>query len=174
MGYSALTARDLDTMPGNAGSQSGLKTTLTQGRKDDELQTKLNNVFTLQAEQADWLKTSDEEIDEPDRKHIQLHGKDSGGSPAESVPTVRPLNDMEENKTIPYDTSDPANRFAPDGEEIVTLSEESRSKLDKDKIVENECFCNSHHDACVSRYLKDVKARDKKPQAVAYYALVNQ
>ncbi|GJW25303.1 hypothetical protein Tco_0039114 [Tanacetum coccineum] len=37
---------------------------------------------------------------------------------------------------IPYDTSDPANRFAPDGEEIVTLSEESRSKLDKDK----ECF----------------------------------
>ncbi|GJT51102.1 hypothetical protein Tco_0977259 [Tanacetum coccineum] len=26
-GYSALTARDLDTMPGNAGSQSGLKTT---------------------------------------------------------------------------------------------------------------------------------------------------
>ncbi|GJR06278.1 retrovirus-related pol polyprotein from transposon TNT 1-94 [Tanacetum coccineum] len=35
---------------------------------------------------------------------------------------------------IPYDTSDPANRFAPDGEEIVTLSEESRSKLDKDKI----------------------------------------
>ncbi|GJS18743.1 ribosomal protein S7 [Tanacetum coccineum] len=35
---------------------------------------------------------------------------------------------------IPYDTSDPANRFAPDGEEIVTLSEESRSKLDKDKV----------------------------------------
>ncbi|GJW94596.1 hypothetical protein Tco_0174268 [Tanacetum coccineum] len=30
--------------------------------------------------------------------------------------------------------SDPANRFAPDGEEIVTLSEESRSKLDKDKV----------------------------------------
>ncbi|GKA80163.1 hypothetical protein Tco_0786759, partial [Tanacetum coccineum] len=36
---------------------------------------------------------------------------------------------------IPYDTSDPANRFAPDGEEIVTLSEESRSKLDKDKSL---------------------------------------
>ncbi|GJT96427.1 hypothetical protein Tco_1091945 [Tanacetum coccineum] len=35
---------------------------------------------------------------------------------------------------IPYDTSDPAMRFAPDGEEIVTLSEESRSKLDKDKV----------------------------------------
>ncbi|GJR02426.1 integrase, catalytic region, zinc finger, CCHC-type containing protein [Tanacetum coccineum] len=35
---------------------------------------------------------------------------------------------------IPYDTSDPANRFAPDGEEIVTLAKESRSKLDKDKV----------------------------------------
>ncbi|GJR96250.1 hypothetical protein Tco_0268424 [Tanacetum coccineum] len=35
---------------------------------------------------------------------------------------------------IPYDTSDPANRFAPDGEEIVTLTEESRSKLDKDTV----------------------------------------
>ncbi|GJR45226.1 retrovirus-related pol polyprotein from transposon TNT 1-94 [Tanacetum coccineum] len=34
---------------------------------------------------------------------------------------------------IPYDTSDPANRFCPDGEETVTLENESRSKLDKDK-----------------------------------------
>ncbi|GKA57141.1 hypothetical protein Tco_0756329 [Tanacetum coccineum] len=35
---------------------------------------------------------------------------------------------------IPYDTSDPANRFCPDGEETVTLEKESRSKLDKDTI----------------------------------------
>ncbi|GJS93515.1 hypothetical protein Tco_0800483 [Tanacetum coccineum] len=35
---------------------------------------------------------------------------------------------------IPYDTFDPANRFAPDGEEIATLAKESRSKLDKDKV----------------------------------------
>ncbi|GKA28432.1 hypothetical protein Tco_0714600 [Tanacetum coccineum] len=34
---------------------------------------------------------------------------------------------------IPYDTSDPANRFCPNGEETVTLEKESRSKLDKDK-----------------------------------------
>ncbi|GJV38531.1 hypothetical protein Tco_1411008, partial [Tanacetum coccineum] len=33
MGYSALTARDLDTMPGNAGSQSGLKTTRITRRR---------------------------------------------------------------------------------------------------------------------------------------------
>ncbi|GJU84570.1 hypothetical protein Tco_1292116 [Tanacetum coccineum] len=35
---------------------------------------------------------------------------------------------------IPYDTSDPANRFCLDGEETVTLEKESRSKLDKDTV----------------------------------------
>ncbi|GJY33052.1 hypothetical protein Tco_0417521 [Tanacetum coccineum] len=35
---------------------------------------------------------------------------------------------------IPYDTSDPINRFAPNGEEIVTLKNKSRSKLNKDKV----------------------------------------
>ncbi|GJZ24222.1 retrotransposon protein, putative, unclassified [Tanacetum coccineum] len=35
---------------------------------------------------------------------------------------------------IPYDISDPANRFCPDGEETVTLEKESRSKLDKDTV----------------------------------------
>ncbi|GJU75288.1 hypothetical protein Tco_1272358 [Tanacetum coccineum] len=35
---------------------------------------------------------------------------------------------------IPYDTSDPANRFCPDGEETITLEKESRSKLDKDTV----------------------------------------
>ncbi|GJX33688.1 retrovirus-related pol polyprotein from transposon TNT 1-94 [Tanacetum coccineum] len=33
---------------------------------------------------------------------------------------------------IPYDTSDLANRFAPDKEETLTLDQESRSKLNKD------------------------------------------
>ncbi|GJR16288.1 retrovirus-related pol polyprotein from transposon TNT 1-94 [Tanacetum coccineum] len=35
---------------------------------------------------------------------------------------------------IPYDTSDPANRFCPNGEETVTLEKESRSKLNKDTV----------------------------------------
>ncbi|GJV06549.1 hypothetical protein Tco_1344205 [Tanacetum coccineum] len=35
---------------------------------------------------------------------------------------------------IPYDTSDPANRFVPDREETLTLEKESRSKLNKDKV----------------------------------------
>ncbi|GJU28065.1 hypothetical protein Tco_1166686 [Tanacetum coccineum] len=35
---------------------------------------------------------------------------------------------------IPYDTSDPANRFAPNREETMTLNNESRSKLDKETV----------------------------------------
>ncbi|GJW37802.1 hypothetical protein Tco_0060722 [Tanacetum coccineum] len=35
---------------------------------------------------------------------------------------------------IPYDTSDPANRFCPNEEETVTLEKESRSKLNKDTV----------------------------------------
>ncbi|GJU48625.1 hypothetical protein Tco_1218180 [Tanacetum coccineum] len=35
---------------------------------------------------------------------------------------------------IPYDTSDPANRFTLDREETLTLEKESRSKLDKDLV----------------------------------------
>ncbi|GJY78982.1 hypothetical protein Tco_0484783 [Tanacetum coccineum] len=37
---------------------------------------------------------------------------------------------------IPYDTSDPANRFCPNGEETVTLEKESRSKLNKDTEID--------------------------------------
>ncbi|GJZ13775.1 retrovirus-related pol polyprotein from transposon TNT 1-94 [Tanacetum coccineum] len=35
---------------------------------------------------------------------------------------------------IPFDTSDPANRFAPEREETMTLDNESRSKLNKDIV----------------------------------------
>ncbi|GJW98743.1 hypothetical protein Tco_0180551 [Tanacetum coccineum] len=37
-------------------------------------------------------------------------------------------------RKIPYDTSDHANRFCPNGEETVTLEKESRSKLNKDTV----------------------------------------
>ncbi|GJY32103.1 hypothetical protein Tco_0415598 [Tanacetum coccineum] len=52
---------------------------------------------------------------------------------------------------IPYDTSDPANRFCPNGEETVTLEKESRSKLDKDKVkpydytYQNSLYETSNH-----------------------------
>ncbi|GJU87176.1 hypothetical protein Tco_1294722 [Tanacetum coccineum] len=38
---------------------------------------------------------------------------------------------------IPHDQSDPANKLAPDREEILTLEEESRSKLNKDLTSES-------------------------------------
>ncbi|GJS67495.1 retrovirus-related pol polyprotein from transposon TNT 1-94 [Tanacetum coccineum] len=44
------------------------------------------------------------------------------------------INDTYVLEKILYDTSDPANRFCPNGEETVTLEKESRSKLDKDKV----------------------------------------
>ncbi|GKG21884.1 hypothetical protein Tco_0384479, partial [Tanacetum coccineum] len=50
---------------------------------------------------------------------------------------------------IPYDTSDPANRFCPNGEETLTLEKESRSKLDKDKVkpydytYQNNLYCHT-------------------------------
>ncbi|GJV55882.1 hypothetical protein Tco_1456887 [Tanacetum coccineum] len=44
---------------------------------------------------------------------------------------------------IPYDTSDPANRFTPDREETMTLNNESRSKLNKDKS-QNDSFRFEH------------------------------
>ncbi|GJT24702.1 retrovirus-related pol polyprotein from transposon TNT 1-94 [Tanacetum coccineum] len=108
----------------------------------------------LQAEQADWLEDTDEEIDEQELKApLQLHARFRRS----------------------HDTSDPANRFA-NGEETVTLEKErvihstsiSRPQLKsyqvKEKNVEN--VFNSNHDACVSRYLKDVNARTKKPNVV--------
>ncbi|GJT94419.1 hypothetical protein Tco_1089937 [Tanacetum coccineum] len=63
MGYSALITRDLATMQRNAGSQSVLKTTrITKERHD--LQIKAEHSVPLQAEHADWLADTDEEIDE--------------------------------------------------------------------------------------------------------------
>ncbi|GJW98913.1 hypothetical protein Tco_0180721 [Tanacetum coccineum] len=63
MGYSALTARDLTTMQRNAGSQSGLKT--NENHKEKMMMCKQPNKCstTRQAEQADWLADTDEEIE---------------------------------------------------------------------------------------------------------------
>ncbi|GJW00899.1 hypothetical protein Tco_1556150 [Tanacetum coccineum] len=49
---------------------------------------------------------------------------------------IQPLNFLMKDRLsqIPYDTSDPANRFAPNREETMTLDNESRSKLDKETV----------------------------------------
>ncbi|GJS25545.1 hypothetical protein Tco_0454177 [Tanacetum coccineum] len=56
---------------------------------------------------------------------------------------------------ISHDQSDPANRLIPDREEILTLEEESRSKLNKDLIVQLILFivdsgCTKHMTGNVS------------------------
>ncbi|GJW63286.1 hypothetical protein Tco_0115170 [Tanacetum coccineum] len=83
---------------------------------------------------------------------------------------------------IPFDTSDPANRFAPERQETMTVDNEtlqtksvtacndsSNSRTSNVNAVCAECgkcVFNSNHDACVSRYLNDVNARTKKPKVV--------
>ncbi|GJV86162.1 hypothetical protein Tco_1526060 [Tanacetum coccineum] len=44
------------------------------------------------------------------------------------------ISAVKEKTRIPHDQSDPANRLIPDREEILTLEEESRSKLNKDLV----------------------------------------
>ncbi|GJX38786.1 integrase, catalytic region, zinc finger, CCHC-type containing protein [Tanacetum coccineum] len=59
---------------------------------------------------------------------------------------------------IPHDQSDPANRLIPDREEILTLAEESRSKLNKD-LVKPFDYTNANHDECVLEYLSRLNPR---------------
>ncbi|GJV57151.1 hypothetical protein Tco_1458156 [Tanacetum coccineum] len=79
----------------------------------------------------------DEEIEKKELEaHYGFMAKIQEVLPAKSSSMI-PLNRAQSEKPrlyeIPYDTSDPANRFCPNGEETVTLEKESRSKLDKDK-----------------------------------------
>ncbi|GJR78203.1 hypothetical protein Tco_0148988 [Tanacetum coccineum] len=61
--HSALTAQDLDTMPGNCReAKSGLKTVRYLTREDDDVQTSEQGV-PLRAEQARLARGYDEEID---------------------------------------------------------------------------------------------------------------
>ncbi|GJT63993.1 hypothetical protein Tco_1015473 [Tanacetum coccineum] len=115
---------------------------------------------SLQAEQADWLKDTDEEIDEQELEahysymakiqDVSPEGTSSTGQPLEQHPNAptkngrptfanpRYLKKAQSEKPclyeIPFDTSDPANRFAPEREETTTLDNESRSKLNKDYV----------------------------------------
>nr|GEV94499.1 retrovirus-related Pol polyprotein from transposon TNT 1-94 [Tanacetum cinerariifolium] len=83
---------------------------------------------------------------------------------------------------IPNDQFDPTNRLVLDREETLTLTEESRSKLNKDfmrpydytrtlnvNAVYATCgkyLVDSNHFACVTKLLHDMNARTKKPNVV--------
>ncbi|GJW29654.1 retrovirus-related pol polyprotein from transposon TNT 1-94 [Tanacetum coccineum] len=105
------------------------------------------------------------EVDDNWKHPKQLHGQDSGVSPAESCSTDTPLE-----------------QDLPRWEETVTLQMRVRSKLDKDKgvitllvlattlksyqNVENVCLILIMMLVFFSNTLKDVNARTKKPQVV--------
>ncbi|GJR92767.1 hypothetical protein Tco_0264941 [Tanacetum coccineum] len=118
------------------------------------LQTKLNETLGLLAlkdiEIKEGLKTKAYEISVLNQKHDELVKKSLltrspttapkcstyNGRPTFANP--RYLKKAQSEKPclceIPYDTSDPANIFAPDRKETMTLDNESRSKLNKDYV----------------------------------------
>ncbi|GJW72480.1 hypothetical protein Tco_0129397 [Tanacetum coccineum] len=120
------------------------------------LQTKLNDTLGLLAlkdiDIKEGLKTKTYEISVVNQKHDELVKKSLltrsqfEGQLKEKTKYLgrstfanpkylkKAQSDKPRLYEIPYDTSDPANRFCPDGEDTVTLEKESRSKLDKDKV----------------------------------------
>ncbi|GKA73638.1 retrovirus-related pol polyprotein from transposon TNT 1-94 [Tanacetum coccineum] len=72
---------------------------------------------------------TDEDIDEQ-----ELEAHYSYMAKIQEVPTTDSGTNTELLEQIPYDRSDPANRFVPDREETLTLEKDSRSKLNKDLL----------------------------------------
>ncbi|GJY30432.1 hypothetical protein Tco_0413927 [Tanacetum coccineum] len=112
------------------------------------LQTKLNETLGLLARKdidiKEGLKTKAYEISVVNQKHDELVKKSLltksqfEGQLKEKSKVISDLKIAQSEKPclyeIPYDTSDPANRFCPNREDTVTLEKESRSKLNKDTV----------------------------------------
>ncbi|GJW48896.1 ribonuclease H [Tanacetum coccineum] len=95
----------------------------------------------LQAEQADWLGGHGMKslMNKNFEKHFTATWQDSGClNLCKNSSSMVSIGKAQSEKPclyeIPYDTSDHANRFCPNGEETVTLEKESRSKLNKDTV----------------------------------------
>ncbi|GJS22846.1 hypothetical protein Tco_0451478 [Tanacetum coccineum] len=92
----------------------------------------------LQAEQADWLEDTDEEIDEQELEaHYSYMAKIQEVPPKEIQfmhPFVRHLMVVLSFANPRYPQDACFYRFAPDREETMTLDNESRSKLNKDYV----------------------------------------
>ncbi|GJU83800.1 retrovirus-related pol polyprotein from transposon TNT 1-94 [Tanacetum coccineum] len=106
-------------------------------------------VIGYNSEMKQAVDCINEEIEKKELKHtLRFHAKIQEVLPADSILLIpieqqnqanpkylkKAQSDKPRLYEIPYDTSDPANRFCPDGEETVTLEKESRSKLDKDTV----------------------------------------
>ncbi|GJW76365.1 putative reverse transcriptase domain-containing protein [Tanacetum coccineum] len=101
------------------------------------------NILPVAAhEEADWLEDTNEEIDEQELEaHYSYMAKIQEVSPEESSSTGQPW-----------------------------ISSNSRTSNANAVCADcGKCVFNSDHDACVSRYLKDVNARTKKPKLIKSY-----
>ncbi|GJY63119.1 hypothetical protein Tco_0464579 [Tanacetum coccineum] len=113
--------------------KEGLKTKAYEisvlNQKHDEL---VKKSLLTKSQLEGYLKEEQKVIS--DLKH--LNARQYNGRPTFANP--RYLKKAQSEKPclyeIPFDTSDPANRFAPDREETMTLENKSRSKLNKDKV----------------------------------------
>ncbi|GJX19338.1 retrovirus-related pol polyprotein from transposon TNT 1-94 [Tanacetum coccineum] len=149
----------------------------------------------LQAEQSDWLADTDEEIDEQEleahysymAKIQEVPNADSGTDSYDTDDNVF-ANDIQH-----FDQSESiSNTCAVERMIYVESLEMNLIKLESDKAEEfsnmydmillnvlskdenvnavcatcGKCVFNSNHDACVSKFLKDVNARTKKPNVV--------
>ncbi|GJS46867.1 hypothetical protein Tco_0596988 [Tanacetum coccineum] len=101
-GYSSLTARDLYTIPGKQGRpKSGVKDYAYHKEKMMMCKQAEQGV-PLQAEQADWLEDTDEEIDEQELEaHYSYMAKIQEVSPEETSSTSQPLEQKDDSNVIP-------------------------------------------------------------------------
>ncbi|GJX82616.1 hypothetical protein Tco_0332097, partial [Tanacetum coccineum] len=91
-GYNALTVRDLALFQRNAGAKALLKTKILVSRGKMMMCKQAEQGVPLQAEQADWLADTDEEIDEH-----EIGSNIIEVLPKESSSTEQPLEQVQNN-----------------------------------------------------------------------------
>ncbi|GJZ91133.1 hypothetical protein Tco_0663060 [Tanacetum coccineum] len=157
MGYSALTAMGYDTMPGMQEAKAVLKTTPEQADwledtdeeiDEQELEAHYSYMAKIQEVDQNAAECVDERVALANLiANLTLDTEENKTLPFKYLASSNHELSKKHSQLcywttalaprlyeIPYDTSDPANRFCPNGEETVTLEKESRSKLDKDKV----------------------------------------
>ncbi|GJW60572.1 hypothetical protein Tco_0109907, partial [Tanacetum coccineum] len=135
---SALTARVLALCKGMRKLQSVLKFIPYHKDKDDDVQTSIGSHITVvwQRFRRSYLRNpvllfTIRTVQNNDENNVFANERRHSEQP-ESINDTYVLEKDDSN--IPYDTSDPVNRFCPNREDTVTLEKESRSKMNKDTV----------------------------------------
>ncbi|GJX21926.1 retrovirus-related pol polyprotein from transposon TNT 1-94 [Tanacetum coccineum] len=154
------------------------RTMTLQGARENSRQTAKQGC-PLQAEQADWLEDTDEEIDEQELEaHYSYMEKIQEVSPEESSSTGQPLEQL--IVTLLYGENKNDFKAIKESQRISDSMklEKCKTNLDEtnnaweansshqkqhDELVKKEFFLTKSQ---LERYLKDVNARTKKPKVV--------